>query len=289
MKRWLIITVTFVALLVGLEVLQHRHDPSEKRMPFPSSVARYIAGAFTDGNEKTDTKKTAGSAAATTGREKGFFEKTFTAVSESTLLSATEVTLKRLAFGYLIGVILGIPLGLISARFNFIRETLGIVALGMQGLPSVCWVPLSLIWFGPTEEAILFVVVMGTVWSLMLATESGVRTVPPLYIRAANTMGSKGLHLWAKVLIPASLPTVMGGMKQSWAFAWRSLMAAEIYVTILSGYGLGWLLHNGRETLNMAQVLGVMLIIVAVGLIVDRVIFSPGEEWVRSRWGLNRK
>ncbi|MDR2980698.1 MAG: ABC transporter permease subunit, partial [Puniceicoccales bacterium] len=122
----------------------------------------------------------------------------------------------------------------------------------------------------------------------MLATEHGVRTVSPLYIRAARTMGSKGLHLWARVLIPASLPSVIGGMKQGWAFAWRSLMAAEIYVTILSGYGLGWLLHNGRETLDMSQVLGVMIIIVIVGLFADRILFAPAENWIRSRWGLDK-
>jgi NitT/TauT family transport system permease protein len=93
----------------------------------------------------------------------------------------------------------------------------------------------------------LFVVVMGTLWSVIIATDNGVRHVPPIYVRAARTMGSNALHTWLKVILPASLPFIVSGMKQGWAFAWRSLMAAEIYVTILSGFGLGHLLHYGRE------------------------------------------
>ena len=101
--------------------------------------------------------------------------------------------------------------------------------------------PLALLWFGQTEAAMLFVVIMGTLWSVVIATDNGVRTVPPIYARAARTMGSKRLHTWIKVIVPASLPFIVSGMKQGWAFAWRSLMAAEIYVTILSGFGLGYL------------------------------------------------
>jgi NitT/TauT family transport system permease protein len=153
------------------------------------------------------------------------------AAADGTLLSATLVTLRRLLSGYLVGTLLGLPLGLVSARFQLVRRTLGVVALGLQTLPSVCWVPLALLWFGQTESAMLFVVIMGTVWSILLATSDGVRSVPPIYIRAARTMGSRGMHTWLRVTFPASLPFVITGMKQGWAFAWRSLMAAEIYVT----------------------------------------------------------
>jgi len=120
---------------------------------------------------------------------------------------------------------------------------------------------------------------------VLLATDSGIRNVPPIYARAARTMGSKGLHTWALVVLPASLPYLLGGMKQGWAFAWRSLMAAEIYVTILTGFGLGHLLHYGRELHAMDQVLGVMFVIVAVGLLVDRLAFAPLERFLHTRWG----
>jgi NitT/TauT family transport system permease protein len=163
-----------------------------------------------------------------------------------------------------------------------------VLALGLQGLPSVCWVPLALLWFGQTEGAMLFVVVMGTLWSVILATETGVRNVNPIYIRAARTMGSTGVHTWVFVMLPASLPFIVSGMKQGWAFAWRSLMAAEIYVTILTGFGLGHLLHYGRELNAMEQVVAIMLVIVVIGLLTDKILFSPFEKFLHRRWGTEK-
>lgn len=212
----------------------------------------------------------------------------WTGLLDLSLLEATAVTLRRLLVGYVFGLVVGVPLGLLAARFRIVHDTLGVLALGLQGLPSVCWVPLALLWFGQTEQAMLFVVVMGTLWSVLLAAEGGVRNVNPLYIRAARTMGSSGLHLWLKVILPASLPFIVSGMKQGWAFAWRSLMAAEIYVTILTGFGLGQLLHYGRELHAMEQVVGVMVVIVLIGLAADKVLFSPWEHWLHRRWGTNR-
>ena len=101
-------------------------------------------------------------------------------------------------------------------------------------------------------------------------------------------MGSKGFHIWYAVILPASLPFLVSGMKQGWAFAWRSLMAAEIYVTILTGFGLGQLLHFGRELNAMDQVIGIMLFIVAIGLLVDKILFSPWETFLHRRWGTAR-
>lgn len=134
----------------------------------------------------------------------------------------------------------------------------------------------------------LFVVIMGTVWSVVIATDTGVRTIPPLYARAARTMGSRRFHKWTRVILPASLPYLVSGMKQGWAFAWRSLMAAEIYVTILTGFGLGHLLHYGRELNAMDQVIGIMLVIVVIGLLADKILFSPWERFLHRRWGTGR-
>lgn len=209
----------------------------------------------------------------------------FNAIMDGTLLKACYVTLRRLLEGYFCGLFLGIPLGLLMARFQFLEDTLGIIALGLQTLPSVCWAPLAILWFGQTETAMFFIVVMGSVWSISLATESGVKNVPPLIIRAAKTMGAKGFHLWLKVIFPASMPFIISGMKQGWAFAWRSLMAAEVYITVLTGFGLGNLLHYGRELHAMEAVIGVMLIIMAIGLIIDQIVFSPLENWLHHCWG----
>ena len=210
------------------------------------------------------------------------------AVEDATLGRATVITMRRLLTGYIFGIIVGLPLGLLTARWTLLRDTLGTTALGLQTLPSVCWVPLALLWFGQTEAAMLFVVVMGTLWSVIIATETGVRNVPPIYPRAALTMGSKRLHIWLKVILPASLPFIVSGMKQGWAFAWRSLMAAEIYVTILTGFGLGQLLHFGREQQAMEQVIGIMVVIVVIGLLVDKTLFSPIERFLHRRWGTSQ-
>ncbi len=251
MRRAAIAAAFFAALVAIWHALAASGRWSPVLVPSPLDVARYLGRAAADGS----------------------------------LLDATLVTLRRLGIGYLLGILLGIPLGCLTARFRACRDTIGVVALGLQTLPSVCWVPLALLWFGQTEHAMLFVVVMGTVWSIQIATDDGLRSIPPIYARAARTMGSSGLHTVLRVLVPASLPVVAVGMKQGWAFAWRSLMAAEIYVTILTGFGLGYLLHYGRELLAMDQVLGIMLVIVVVGLVADKAIFAPAERWIRRRWG----
>ncbi len=216
------------------------------------------------------------------------FEYLWRATCDGTLFEAIFVTLKRLLCGYAIGIAIGIPIGMLCSRFNVFNDTIGFIALGLQALPSVCWVPLAIMWFGQTESSMLFVVVMGTVWSMILATEHGVKNIPTIYLRAASTMGSKGFHTWIHVILPAALPSIVGGMKQGWAFAWRSLMSAEIYVTILTGFGLGQLLHYGRELFEMSQVVGVMCIVIFIGLLVDKVIFSTLETYLRKKWGISK-
>lgn len=208
-----------------------------------------------------------------------------TAAFDGTLGHAIITTMRRLLLGYLLGLVGGLPLGLLTARWKILHDTIGTLALGLQTLPSVCWVPLALLWFGQSEAAMLFVVVMGTLWSVVIATDTGVRHVPPIYRRAALTMGSKRLHMWLKVILPAALPFIVSGMKQGWAFAWRSLMAAEIFVTILTGFGLGQLLHYGRELSAMDQVIGIMIVIIAIGLLADKIFFSPIERFLHHRWG----
>ena len=155
------------------------------------------------------------------------------------------ITVKRLVMGYGIGLVMGIPLGMLCSRFQLMQNTLGLVSLGFQALPSVCWVPLATLWFGQTEGAMLFVVIMGTLWSVILATANGMRNVPPIYARAARTMGAGPIYCLIHVTLPASAPFVVSGMKQGWAFAWRSLMAAEIFVPILTGFGF-LMGDNGR-------------------------------------------
>ena len=197
------------------------------------------------------------------------------AIRDNSLWAATVVTIRRLLLGYLAGISIGM------------RNTIGVLALGFQGLPSVCWVPLAILWFGQEEAAILFVVVMGTVWSVILATENGLANVPPIYARAARTMGAGSAYTLLFVTLPASAPFIVSGMKQGWAFSWRSLMSAEIFVPILTGLGLGQLLHFGRELNSMEQVMGIMFVIILIGLLSDKLIFSTLEQAIYRRWGTN--
>lgn len=254
MKRVLNASIFFIVLLVVWHFLVDAGVWNPVVVPSPLSVWRYLVHA------------------AGTGE----------------LFEALWVTMKRLLLGYFIGVLLGVPMGLLTARYRWAFDTLGVLGLGLQTLPSVCWVPLALLWFGQTEAAMQFVVIMGTVFSVQISTDNGVRNVPPIFARAAKTMGSKGLHTWIHVIIPASLPFIVSGVKQGWAFAWRSLMAAEIYVTILTGFGLGHLLHYGRELHAMDQVMGVMLVIVLIGLLADKILFSPWERFLYRRWGTTK-
>ena len=166
---------------------------------------------------------------------------------------------------------------------RLLDQTLGSLVLGLQALPSICWLPLALLWFGLGEQAIVFVVVMGAVLSITLSTEAGVKNTDPLYLRAALNLGARGWRLYLLVALPAALPAIISGMKLGWSFAWRSLMAAEL---LYVGLGLGQLLMMGRELNDMNQVVAVMLIIIAIGLVVDRLVFTPLETRVRARWGL---
>ena len=203
--------------------------------------------------------------------------------ADGTFPLAFAVSLRRILLGYGLSLVIGIPLGLLLGRVRPVQDTLGSIILGLQALPSICWLPLALLWFGLSEKAILFVVVMGAVLSVTLSTADGVHNTPPLYLRAARTMGASGLMLYRGVILPSALPAIISGMKLGWSFAWRSLMAGELlYVSL----GLGQLLTMGRELNDMAQVIAVMLVIIAMGLLVDRAVFAPVERRVRERWGL---
>ncbi len=254
MKRFINAALFFGGLIILWEVLVRRGVWSPYVVPSPVEVGRYLLSALED----------------------------------RTLIDSSLVTLRRLVLGYAFGLVAGVPLGLLNARFQALRDTVGLLGLGLQTLPSVCWAPLALLWFGQTEMAMFFIVIMGSLWSITLATSEGVRNVPPIFARAAQTMGSKGMHTWITVILPASLPFIVSGMKQGWAFAWRSLMAAEIYITILTGFGLGHLLHYGRELQAMDTVIGIMLVIIGIGLLADKIMFSPVERFLHRRWGTGR-
>ena len=194
-------------------------------------------------------------------------------------------SLSRLLIGYLVSLLGGIGLGLGLARSRQFRELVLPIVLGLQSLPSICWLPLAVIWFGLSDAAILFVVIVGSLLAISTATEASIRNVPPLLLRAAQTMGARGLTLQRRVVLPAALPGILTGMKLGWVFAWRSLMAGELI--FVSG-GIGQLLKTGQDTNDMARVLAVMTVIVALGLTIETLVFARLEARVRERWGYDR-
>jgi NitT/TauT family transport system permease protein len=192
-------------------------------------------------------------------------------------------SLGRLAQGYTLSVAIGVPLGVAMGRHPGLRAALRPVVIGLQALPSICWLPLAILWFGLSETAILFVVLMGSLLAVAIATEDAVAGVDPILLRAAGTLGIRGARFHLGVLLPAALPGILTGLKLGWSFAWRALMAGELL--FVSG-GLGQLLQTGRELLDPALVMAVMVAIVAIGTAVDRALFRVLELRVRRRWGL---
>ena len=204
-------------------------------------------------------------------------------LADGRLPHAAVRSLARLAQGYGLSAAIGVPLGVLMARSPGVNSALRPAVLGLQALPSICWLPLAILWFGLSESAILFVVVMGSLLAIAIATEDAIAGVDPVLLRAAGTLGIRRLRFVAGVLLPAALPGVLTGLKLGWSFAWRALMAGEL---LFVAGGLGQLLQAGREVLDAAQVMGVMAAIVAIGVAVDRVLFRVLELRVRRRWGL---
>ncbi len=200
---------------------------------------------------------------------------------------AVGTSLQRGGLGFLLSVAIGTPIGLLLSRVHVLRQAFGPIITGLQSMPSVAWVPAALLWFGISEGTIYFVILMGAVPSIVNGTISGIEQVPPLYTRVGHVLGARGFRLARHVLLPAALPGYIGGLKQGWAFSWRSLMAAEIIVTTSSlGFGLGQLLDQSRTLFDVPGVLGGIIAILVVGLAVDLLVFSPVERAVLRRRGL---
>lgn len=196
---------------------------------------------------------------------------------------AIAVSMRRMLIGYGISVVLGLVLGLGVASNKFLEDTIGGLLVSLQSLPSICWLPIAVLWFGLTEKAILFVVVMGSLLSVTISMETGRKQLPKIYNMAGRNLGARGFRLFWHVTLPASLPYVVTGLKQGWAFAWRSLISGEmIFVTL----GLGQLLMMGRDLNDMSQVVAVMILIIALGYLVDGLIFKTVESRLQKRWGL---
>lgn len=207
--------------------------------------------------------------------------------TDGRLQLAVLTSLERGGVGFLIAVAIGTPLGLLLAEWRPLRLALGPLLSGLQVLPSVAWVPAAIIWFGLSDATVYFVVLMGAVPSIANGLVSGIDQVPPQLRRVGTVLGAGRIQLATLVVLPAALPGYFSGLKQGWAFSWRSLMAAEIIAmggTI--GFGLGSMLQQSRELADLGSVLATILLILGVGVLVELAVFAPIERRLLRRRGL---
>lgn len=196
-------------------------------------------------------------------------------------------SMRRAVAGYAAALVIGTTVGLVISRFGVMRRALGPLLSSLQSLPSIAWVPLAILWFGLSDGAIYFVVIMGAFPSICNGLLAGIDHIPPLLLRVGATLGARGLAQYRHIVIPAALPGYLAGLRQAWSFSWRSLMAAELIAQSPElGLGLGQLLHNGQDLLDMSLVLVAIGLILAVGIAVELLVFAPLDRGIRRRRGL---
>jgi NitT/TauT family transport system permease protein len=207
-------------------------------------------------------------------------------VTDGTVFTALRITMQRALTGYALALVIGIVVGAAVAKSKVLRSGVGSMITGLQTMPSVAWFPFAILLFKISESAILFVVVLGAAPSIANGLIAGVDSVPPLLTRAGKVLGAKRFSAWRHVTLPAALPTFLGGLKQGWAFSWRSLMAGELIVIIPGQASLGALLQTNRDLNDMTGLMAIMIVILIVGIGVDALFFGSAERTVRRRYGL---
>lgn len=206
-----------------------------------------------------------------------------TGIVSGQILTAIGASLSRLLIGFTIASVLGLILGYLIWRFKVVEDTLGFLVTALQSIPSIVWFPLAIIWFGLNDIAILFIVTLGATWTMIINTTSGFKNVPILYQRVAKSLGSSGFHFLRTIILPASVPQLISGLRIAWAFSWRALMAGEL---LGASIGLGQLLETGRALGQMDLVIAVMIIIGIIGTIIDNTLFLRLERNVEKKWGI---
>lgn len=212
------------------------------------------------------------------------FETLVNGLISGQMAAAVVKSLSRLLIGFVIAITVGLFMGYLIWRFKLVEDTLGFLVTALQSIPSIVWFPLAIIWFGLNDFSILFIVTIGATWTMTVSAASGFKNVPQLYQRVAKTFGSKGLHFVRTVILPASVPQLIAGLRIAWAFSWRALMAGEL---LGAGGGLGQLLENGRSLGQMDLVISVMIIIAIIGTIMDNIVFVRLEKSVARKWGVS--
>jgi NitT/TauT family transport system permease protein len=214
------------------------------------------------------------------------FERLANDLVASNLSQAASITLQRAGIGFGLALLIGSLLGLSIVRSRLLRTAVASLITGLQTMPSIAWFPLAILLFGLNETAIMFVVVLGAAPSIANGLIAGVDHIPRVLLRAGQVLGARGFARYRYVVFPAALPSFVGGLKQGWAFAWRSLMAGELLVIIAAQPSIGVRLQFAREFSDALGLLSTMIVILVIGIVVDIVFFGTLDRAIRRRWGL---
>lgn len=201
-------------------------------------------------------------------------------------LEAAMNTMVRAAKGFSLALVIGSLIGAGVSQSRFLRLAFGSMITGLMTMPSIAWFPLAILLFQLSESAILFVVVLGAAPAIANGLIAGTDQIPPVMLRAGRVLGARGFTLWRFVILPASLPSYLSGLKQGWAFAWRSLLAGELLVIIANKPSLGVQLQVNRDLSDAEGMLATMVLILIIGIVVDTAFFGAIERKVRRRRGL---
>jgi NitT/TauT family transport system permease protein len=207
-------------------------------------------------------------------------------LTDGTFTKAIGITMQRAFIGYSMALVIGVVVGAVVSRNKILRSAFGSLITGLQTMPSIAWFPLAILLFKLSEAAILFVVVLGAAPAIANGLISGADNIPPILLRAGRVLGASRMSLYRHVVLPASLPSFVAGMKQGWAFAWRSLMAGELIVIVANAQSIGFLLQRDRDLNDATGLISVMILILIIGIIVDSLFFGTLERKIRKRYGL---
>jgi NitT/TauT family transport system permease protein len=201
------------------------------------------------------------------------------------LWQAIATTMRRAVIGFGMALVIGVVIGALVSRIKPLRAAVGSMITALQTMPSIAWFPFAIILFGATTNAILFVIILGAAPSIANGLIAGVDYTPPLLLRAGHTMGLGRIAMYRHLILPASLPSFVAGLKQGWAFAWRSLMAGELLVIIMGQPSIGVLLSTFQDQSAMASTISIMIVILVLGIVVD-LIFTRIDASIRRRRGM---
>ncbi|MEU4559740.1 ABC transporter permease [Actinoplanes sp. NPDC023936] len=206
-------------------------------------------------------------------------------VTTADFWDGVRLTMTRAITGFFLAVVIGTVIGAAVSRFAPLRAAIGSLITGLQTMPSIMWFPLAILLFQLGESAIMFVVVLGATPSVANGLISGIDYVPRTWLRVGKVMGMKGLAQYRHLILPASLPSFVSGLKQGWAFSWRSLMAGELLVIVPGTVSIGVRMQNARDLSDSALVISYIIVVLVIGILIDQ-LFNFADNSLRQRWGL---